>query len=365
MFAKKIILFIIIFTVTELLFGEELEFITVRKTNLYYNSNGDPFDFNIPDDVILVIDKGEKVKASEMPYIYKKNRNEEIIICKFIYNNKDYFIDCADLTPANSADTFDPSFISDLSDNNRKIWVPAYYITVLQSRDRYKILKFNKYFREFEWYQGEAYMGWYDYFDPKLDGEFIIYNSVLLKGVYNSMIIKNIKQTDNGYVVTVKYEMKNWERFVYDDLNLDLIKEIEYFDMILCIDGEYMDVYFDDMEHKLTTFALVDQIFLKELISLVENEEADLSKVYFPRRANGSIDNYLTQEFSDDVDFYWVGDKIPESPFGKKAINQNYDEEISMPLWVWNVIIIGTPVVIGGGAVLFIERRRKNRKIRP
>lgn len=348
----KIFLLIIFFTVSAVLFGDDWEYITTTKTMLYDSTSS----FDKSRDALFEIDKDIKVKPSKEPFIYRKltNNVEDMIIGTFIYNNEKYYIDCADLVPSNTVDTFDLSFISDLNSNTRKTWVPAYYIAVLQSQDRNTILTFDKFWREFEsWIQGGVLIEWFDYFRPS---EFCIFNSVLVKDIHISMMIKNIKKTINGYVVTVKFANEDWEKFKIDDLNWDSVKEKEFFDMILCIDGEYMDVYLDDMEHKLTTFALVNQIFLKELKSLVENnKKADLSKVYFPRRSDGSTDDYLTSVF-------FVEDKKPESAIKtknqQKAIVQNSDEEATLPLWAWFAIIGGVVVVIGGGTVFAVKMRK-------
>jgi hypothetical protein len=356
---KKIFLLIILFTVTAVLFGDDWEFITEKKTMLYDCKKS---SFNKSQDALFEIEKSIKIKLSERPFVFRKltNNVEDMILGTFIYNNEEYYIDCADLVPLNTFDTFDLSFISDLNSNTRKTWVPAYYIAVLQSQDRDTILTFDKFWREFEpWIQGGGVIEWFDYFTPS---EFSICNSVLVKDIHISMMIKDIKKTNNGYAVTVKFARKDWEKFKTDDLNWDSVKEKEFFDMILCIDGEYMDVYLDDMEHKLTTFALVNQIFLKELKSLVENnKKADLSKVHFPHRADGSTDDYLTSELSADTDVFFVKNKKPESAIKtenqQKAIVQNSDEEATLPLWAWFAIIGGAVVVVGG--LVFIVKCRK------
>jgi len=291
---NRCFLLIVFFAVTTMLFGEDLEFVTVRKTMLYDDSTS---DFNKSKNALFEIDKGIKVKYSIRPRMFKK-ASENIIVGTFIYNDTKYYINCVDLIPVNTVYMFDQSFISDLNDNNRKIWVPAYYIKVLQSLDRNTILTLDRHWRDFDpYWLGNVpalYEEWYERFLAMFPcNEFDILNSVLWLNSDIGMMIKNITKTNNGYAVTVKFVYEDWEDYKHDDLNWDSVKEKEFFDMILCIDGEYMDVYLDDMEHKLTTFALVDQIFLKELKSLVENEKADLSKIKsFPKRADGSTDSY-------------------------------------------------------------------------
>jgi len=357
MATKKIFLVIILFTVTAVLFGEELEFVTIRKTALY-DIEKYSYLIKIPNDAILKINKGKKLK-----YIGKSNTGErktfdktKVIMGTFIYKNKIYKVDCSDLVPSNTINTFDPSFISDLNSNTRKTWVPAYLIAVLQSQDRDTILTFDKYWKEFEpQYLGGGVLEWFDYFSPNT---FSICNSVLVLDTNVSLMIKNIMKNDNGYYVTVNFANEDWEDYKFNDLNWNSVKEKEFFNMILCIDGEYMDVYLDDMEHKLTTFALVDQIFLRELKSLVENKKVDLSKVHFPRRADGSIDNYLTSELLTDTDVTQTEDKMPQSAIEKTALPKNNADKTSLPLWAW-FVFIGIAVAVSGGVAAVIVVLRK------
>jgi hypothetical protein len=354
---NKYFLLIILLTVTAVLFGEDLEYITVRKTMLY---NNDTTDLNKLQDALFEINKDIKVKHSVRPRMFKKTRLN-MIIGTFIYNGTKYYFDCADLVPANTVDTFAPSFISDLNNDNRKTWVPAYYIKVLQSLNRDTILALDKHWREFDrfWLGSSEPEEWHERFLWMFPcNELIIYNSVLLLNTDIGMMIKNIKQTNNGYVVTVKFSQSDWEKYKHDDLNWDNVKGKEFFDMIMRIDGEYMDVYLDDMEHKLTTFALVDQIFLRELELLVENKKADLSKVHFPHRADGSIDDFPLPELSTDTDVSQIEDETPKFVIEKKAVIQNNADKNPLPLWAW-LAIAGGLVIITGGTLFFVIKRKK------
>ena len=290
MLVRSYFLIIILFSSTIVLFGEDLEYITIKKTMLYDNTTSN-IDFN--RDVIFKIDEGTRVKYIQRPYMGReKTRNGvNLIIGTFEYDNTKYYIDCADLVPANTADTFSPSFISDLNSPNRKTWVPAYYTTVLQSQDRNTVLALDNHWKEHDPYRyvapsvdyGEE---WYERFNLIFPyNGFDISNSALVLNENISFIIRNINKTDNGYIVTVKFGMEEWEDYVTSSLNWDYIKGKDFFHMILCVDGDYMDVYLEDMQHKLTTFVLVDQVFLYEFETLIEGKRADLSKITWPRRA--------------------------------------------------------------------------------
>jgi hypothetical protein len=353
MTTKKIFLVIILFTVTAVLFGEELEYITIRKTMLYDNTKS---SFDKFRDALFEIDKDIKVKVKKRtPYKITGATYYGMYIGYFIYDDKEYYIDCSDLVPANTVDIFEQSLISDLESNNRKIWVPSYYIEVLQSQNRDTLLIFDKYWKEsFDWIDGN----WYFY-----PHKFDISNSILAMHTQTTMMvmmIKNIIRTNNNYNVTVSFKWYDnwwWEYHENHDYNWYNIENKEVFDMILCVDGEYMDVYLDDMEHKLTTFMLVDNTFLKELRLLIEKGESDPSRVRFPSRADGSID-YQPPELLSDTVISQTEDETLENAIEKNALPQNNDKKISLPLWAW-FVFIGIAIAVSGGVAVFVVLMRK------
>jgi hypothetical protein len=341
MTTKKIFLVIILFTFTTVLFGEELEFVTIKRTMLY---NSYISELNLNRDAVFEIEEGTRVKYPVNPHIVrtKATYGTLIIIGTFLYKNNEYYINCADLIPVNTTDTFTPSFISDLNSPNRKTWVPSYYIEVLQSQNRDTVLllepywkqKYDPYFwgdhdgNRQEWY--ENFILLFPYY------EFVITNSAIIFNEDTRFIIKNINKTANGYNVTVKFVWKNWENEIRDSFNWNIIKGKEYFNMILCIDGDYMDVYIEDMEHKLNTFVQVDQVFLNELKALIEKKP----------------------ELSTDTDISQTEDKTPENAIEKNALSKNNADKTSLPIWAW-FVFFGIALAVSGGVAAFIVVLRK------
>ncbi|MDR0321155.1 MAG: hypothetical protein LBI28_06605 [Treponema sp.] len=365
---KKIFMVIILFIVTTVLFCEDLEYITIRRTMLYANPATNPRSNNEP---VFEIDEGTTVKYSQRPYLYMQITNNGInnILGTFIYDNTRYYINCADLIPADTVDAFNPSFISDLNSNDRKTWVPSYYTSVLQSLDRDTVLLLDLYWEhDYDpwWQQDYAYgeQEWHDFFDIFFPiNEFDITNSALVLNRYIKFLITNINKTAVGYTVTVKFTSEDWYYNKNDSLNWDKVNKKEFFDMLLCVDGDYMDVYLDDMEHKLTTFVLVDQIFLNEMRSLIRNNRADLSRITFwPQRAGG---------YSPPLGM--SSDSVPRRNKTSSPLNtdktaaeasqiddfvQSGKDSQALPLWAL-LTIIGGAIVVAGGVVVFIVKRKK------
>jgi len=337
---KRRLLFILLVFLPCVLFTEELEFVTIKRTMLY-NSYISKLNFN--RDAVFEIEKDTRVKYPVNPHIVrtKATNGTLIIIGTFFYKNNEYYINCADLIPVNTTDTFIPAFISDLNSPNRKTWVPSYYIEVLQSQDRDTILLLEPYWKQkydpycvFEIIGGRQ--EWYEYFILLFPFyEFVITNSAIIYNEDTRFIIKNISKTANGYNVTVKFVWESWEKYIRDSFNWNIIKGKEYFNMILCVDGDYMDVYIEDMEHKLNTFVQVDQVFLNEFKALIEKKP----------------------ELPTDTDVTQTEDKTPQSAIEKNALSKNNADKTSLPLWAW-FVFIGIAVVVVGGIVVFAVKRK-------
>jgi hypothetical protein len=104
----------------------------------------------------------------------------------------------------------------------------------------------------------------------------------------------------------------------------------------------------------LGTFVSVSDEFVKQFDNLIKTNSCDLSRITWPRRADGSMDYpppspAVTQEIQQPVDTNEtvVSEIITES--------HNDTEKNSMPLWVW--FAIGA-VVAAGGAVFVIKRKK-------
>jgi cobalamin biosynthesis Mg chelatase CobN len=116
-----------------------------------------------------------------------------------------------------------------------------------------------------------------------------------------------------------------------------------------------MDVYLDSLDNKFASYAKVDSPTFKEIENILKTNSCDLSKVQWPRRADGSTDypplpasSAVTQNTQQpaDSDETAAADTAAES--------QNDTEKSSMPLWVW--FAIGA-VVIAGGVLVVLKRK--------
>lgn len=253
----------------------------------------------------------------------------------------------------------DPAQIGDVNE----MWVPNYYCYVLNSEDRETLLQFNPGLKELNDFRGGGEVHWYEEFPSDIkNGRCMFYNAAIVIGTDNDthLLVENIKKTKYGYEVNCVESLKDYGskylRPFWDTVFFDKYKPGDEMTLYLYLDGDYMDIYVDGKDIHLGTLVKVNKEFIKEYQSLIKENTCDLSKVQFPRRADGSMDYPI--ELSNDADVYWVDNKMPESAIGKKAIIQNEDEASPLPLWA-RIAIIGGSVVIVGGVTLFVLKRKK------
>ena len=359
---RSVLLFIILFAIISKLYGEDLEFITVKRTMLYDNTT---VSFNPMRDTLFEIDEGTIVKYVERPYILVTQQKPSMIRGTFKYLSENYLINCADLIPLNTNNTFDSTLITDLNGIERKTWVPWYFPNVLQSMDRNVVLLYDTFWANYDpllhAIHGDIRQ-WYDIFFGAFPlNTLSISNSALVYNRLIGFIIRNIQTNNLGYVVTVKFNDNNWKNYKEDDLNWDIVNNKEFFDMILILDGDYMDVFLENMDNKLTTFVLVEQALLDELYSLGINKPVDLSRItHWPRRADGSMDYPPPSvNTSNDQNSLEESEQVVDSKTTLESESPQTTKDSQFPLWLFIGGGLVLLVVVGVGVVIVVKHWKK------
>jgi len=128
--------------------------------------------------------------------------------------------------------------------------------------------------------------------------------------------------------------------------------------LYLYLDGDYMDIYVDGKDLHLGTLVKVKKEFIEEYQSLIRNNTCNLSRITsWPKRADGSMD-YPPPSLATDADVFWVEDKMPKSAIE----NQNNDSTIEKSAKKGSgfkiILIAGIAVLSGGGAAVFLIKRK-------
>jgi len=125
--------------------------------------------------------------------------------------------------------------------------------------------------------------------------------------------------------------------------------------MILYVDGEYIDIYMNEINpsNKFGTIVRVKEEFIRQFMNLIFTGNCDLSKVHFPLRADGSMDypppvsatninNEETENADDSATAKFAKEKPANKGSGFKII-----------------MIAGIALLLGGGTAAFVLKKRK------
>ena len=200
-------------------------------------------------------------------------------------------VDACSIVPAETKDLFDPDILETTVEKNGKYWTYVEDCDVLFSRDRKTYYEKNK--AAIEHYEQEV-RGSYDgpWYENVTISPSAIYNvSITLNNDSRVMLfVKNIHKTANGYKVLT--EVLKYDSFEYR-ASYKFIKEtfIPKAEITLKIvrDGEYLHFYTED-GRTIISCALVDEEFATQYENLIQTNKCDLSRVTWPRHADGTCD---------------------------------------------------------------------------
>ena len=211
--------------------------------------------------------------------------------CTINWYGEKRLIDLEAIVPAETKDLFDPDIVTTSLRKNGKYWTYVEDCDVLFSRDRKTYYEKNK--AAIEHYEQEV-RGSYDgpWYENVTISPSAIYNvSITLNNDSRVMLlVKNIHKTANGYKVLT--EVLKYDSFEYR-ASYKFIKEtfIPKAEITLKIvrDGEYLHFYTED-GRTIISCALVDEEFATQYENLIQTNKCDLSRVTWPRHADGTCD---------------------------------------------------------------------------
>ena len=190
--------------------------------------------------------------------------------------------------------------------NDDFIYVPEYYYEILQKKDRALLpFKYEKHIQKISEYNDYTINSWYEPF--ALWNYLKITNALIGIGygngsspnaIYDLNVI-NIDRISDGYeVIVANGEASNEslkDRYFeklggWLDKKLPKYTDFTAYKLIIKFDGDYVSLYVDNLNNLIQTFVKIDTTTKEAIEKLITNNSLDLSKVTWPRHADGSCD---------------------------------------------------------------------------
>lgn len=281
---NKVIFFLLFIFFTEFSFSQnnELNYVITEDTVEYYREYENVKTKKIQKGTILSLNSLSNI-------LYKSDFSQ---INSVLLNNEaeeDFYIPVFFAKPKNTSNVLSTELITHDQTKRVKNLIPAYYLKILRDGNLSKLEKYEKHFN-IRYVESER--------------ETFSANGITTNlsncGIYfysdNKIAFKNILKIEENL-----YEIEGIAKGDYDELEYDfdcfrwssILKntfdnEVEKF--YIKIDGDYLSISKLNQDNLIITLVYVDNSTMTELDNLFRNKKRNLSKVIWPRYADGSCD---------------------------------------------------------------------------
>jgi hypothetical protein len=222
------------------------------------------------------------------------------IVMSITKEDKELAVYAKDLKPGAAANSFasdifidypediinnEPPFETKLIGFVQEMWVPGYYSKILENRNREDLLYYEPYILESVDILPD-YENWYDVpFNNIQNGRSMFYNAVIQIGFDNFFIVKDITKEEYGYTVTCIEAAQNGRNYA-QGFNWSLIEKNTLFDLILIIDGDFLDIFVNNTDNYFGTLVKVKREFIAQYQNLIGYNDCDLGNIVWPQRSS-------------------------------------------------------------------------------
>jgi len=348
---------IIIFVLLHgLLFAEELQFKVLERAKYVPLLGRDQINYLEKDSIVTCRNRIN----------YSQNLTEDFsfsISILLLKDGREYWTEAEKLIPMYTHDVFSPDIAINHSRENKELWVPYYYAEVLHSRERDTLIDFESSWLPWEViYErtGEVLDNWHMSYSINYNGEVMFYNAAIRLTMSNRcLMVKDIQKIEHGYrVVCFTTDYLDFGQDAGSNFNnWSFVKHLKYFTLFIVEDGDFLDLYVNNISQQFGTLIKIRQEFAKQFELLIKTNTCDLTNVQWPRRADVYSDLNFNSFFNAKKE-----DKQPEPielsvDTENPPTAQNSAKTSAMPFWAWFAITGGAVLIAGG--VVFVVRRKK------
>lgn len=277
---KKILLLLIvlIFSISSLI-AETIKYKVVADT---FYSDGD-IEFTIP------IKKDTTVFWKPYNSVYIEYNEDETLIEGFQmdveYNNKTIYMLSTDLQIIDTETII----------NDKKILrlIPEYYLEVLCKKNTDLIFEKQPLWNERKKRMENEPFPFKDSFQPE---SYYISNTVILFSQHNYYLVKNVKKKNNNIELDLLHYSDD-DVTDYFGKTEDVFSEVynkfrsnSNIKLLIQTDGDYFDLWINTKENYIGKYIAASESLCEQIVNLVRSNKCDLSKVTWPRHADGSCD---------------------------------------------------------------------------
>ena len=276
---KKIILFsiIFIFSISSLI-AETIKYKVVADT--FYSDGDIEFTIPIKEDTTVTWESNTSV----LP-----NINDDGIYENFLmdieYNNDIIYMLSTDLQVIDTEKIVD----------NKKLLrlIPEYYLEVLCKKNTDLIFEKQPLWNERKKRMENEPFPFEESFQPE---SYYISNTVILFSQHNYYLVKNVIKSNNNMEIDLLHYTDDdiTERYgKTEDVFSDVYNKFRCdstIKLFIQTEGDYFDLWINTKENYIGRYIVASESLCEQIVNLVRNNKCDLSKVIWPRHADGTCD---------------------------------------------------------------------------
>ena len=180
------------------------------------------------------------------------------------------------------------------NDKYSEKYILNFYLDVLSSKDRDSIFNYTDKYKDFDLsdMDGVWKKKWYESLVPESIKYYSDENEIGI-GEGHYFCYQNVEHKNSNTIYYSGYESElNKQADRYSAIDWSAVRKFDDFILIFVYEGDYLNIFYneDRKSNLLATFCRVTEETYKEFESLIHYNSCNLSKVTWPRHADGSCD---------------------------------------------------------------------------
>ena len=171
--------------------------------------------------------------------------------------------------------------------------IPEYYLEVLSKKNLSMIFE-----KQPLWLKTleECKSGKYgpdsleDFFHPE---DYLLSNTIVSFSQHNFYMVKNIETIDDCKMLTLLRYRDTLDESMNEDVYSDIYKKYQkdaYIKLFVQFDGDYVDLWINSKDNFMGRYIIAPDVLCEQIHEFMATKDIDLSKITWPRHADGSCD---------------------------------------------------------------------------